>query len=405
MKKFQYIPALVAAAAMILAASCNKDKPAPVPEGVTDAEYIDGVLSDAMAMVNPADLEPFMDFFEGIFMPLSTMNPTQEQEAPFKKLQEDLYADFAAEDVLSIDLRRFAGTYTIDDKSINYTAPASEGASELKIVTEYEEGAELTLSWGAGTFEFSGTVDRNKAAWQKQYVGVPEDKRPSMPAMEKSPKKMTFIAPTSFSVKLVYNEKQIGSGAVDIHSASINIVEDGGANVTGDISLNINGIQIQAPGAVLNASQQARSISAPITLSSKKGFIGQFTADYTEASTSANVSVSGQLLNRLAFTLQEDPVAMGSAKTAEEANAAFSCDFFYTGAVRSHKARNGSLVYVPVEGEDRNEIVPAFASQNFVPQEPGFVSPENFPNTYARGAAIFSWVMLRVQTAMGGKGL
>ena len=402
MKKFQYIPALVAAAAMILAASCNKDKPAPVPEGVTDAEYIDGVLSDAMAMVNPADLEPFADFYEGIIMPLSVKK--QSYGASFKKLVEDFYADCAADDVSSIDFRRFAGTYTVTDKSINYTAPASEGASELKIVTEYEEGAELTLSWGAGTFEFSGTVDRNKAAWQKQYVGVPEDKRPSMPAMEKSPKKMTFIAPTSFSVKLVYNEKQIGSGAVDIHSASINIVEDGGANVTGDISLNINGIQIQAPGAVLNASQQARSISAPITLSSKKGFIGQFTADYTEASTSANASVSGQLLNRLAFTIQEDPVAMGSAKTAEEANAAFSCDFFYTGAVRSHKARNGSLVYVPVEG-DRNEIVPAFASQNFVPQEPGFVSPENFPNTYARGAGIFSWVMLRVQTAMGGKGL
>lgn len=403
MKHFPYIPVLVAAAAMILAASCNKDKPAPVPEGVTDAEYIDGVLSDAMAMVNPADLEPFADFYEGIVMPLGAKK--QSYGASFKKLVEDFYADCAADDVSSIDFRRFAGTYTIDDKSINYTAPASEGASELKIVTEYEEGAELTLSWGAGTFEISAKVDKNWAAWKKQYVGVPADEVPEIPEMEDNPKDIVYIIPSSLSLKVVYGKEQIGSGAVDIHSASINIVEDGGANVTGDISLNINGIQIQAPGAVLNASQQARSISAPITLSSKKGFIGQFTADYTEASTGANVSVSGQLLNRLAFTLQEDPVAMGNAQTAEEANAAFSCDFFYTGSVRSHKARNGSLVYVPVEGENRNEIVPAFASQNFVPQEPGFISPENFPNTYARGAGIFSWVMLRVQTAMGGKGL
>ena len=108
MKKFQYIPALVAAAAMILAASCNKDKPAPVPEGVTDAEYIDGVLSDAMAMVNPADLEPFADFFEGIVMPLGAKK--QSYGASFKKLVEDFYADCAADDVSSIDFRRFAGT-------------------------------------------------------------------------------------------------------------------------------------------------------------------------------------------------------------------------------------------------------------------------------------------------------
>lgn len=400
MKKIHYI---YAAAMLLLGiAACKKEEPAAeLPAGVTDAEYIDGVLSDAVAMVNPADLNPAFDFYDKIILPIQSTESIDMKGV--NNLIADFYEDMAKDDVTEVNFDRFAGEViiTVNDKvqAASFVPAEEEGARTLTVKAVcYEETAEAALNWGAETFPISGKIDKNNMLAMAAHLRNPEAPVADKP---EDMKEITFRVPASVTASLKYKDKGIADVSAAFRVPGVTVGEDGvpaDFKAFADIAIKVCGLSIQAANASLAATAGVPSIQAPLTLSSRKGTIGQFTVNASgtgPTSGLSNISVSGNILERLALDVHVDDEKLKAATTPDERNAAQIIDLFYRSTPLSHDKRNASIVL-----DAEYNMVPAFRTNNFTPESKDYISPANFPKTYSAGSAIFMWVMMRIQ---GGK--
>lgn len=402
-KYFLALAALLALAAV----SCQKEDKlvAPLPEGMTDEQYIDETLAQAVSMIDIPALAPVVDFVGDIVLPSldrdsESIKFKQQMDESFRTWLSGFYTKAASDQDTYFNFSDFCGTITLTETTISYKPFASNVPKDhIDLVIDMERDGKFTLSWKGETFDFSDLVD---PAWMaaRAYAILHNTTTPVY--VSKEDKSVVFSIPRELNLKGAYGGKDI----IDA-SASLSLngsMSFGGDSVpeftlTGNISVNTCKHKIEANGLTVRSVGGLPVLDAPVVLTAPSGQIGQFNIHFAEAEGEADtygiIQVTGNLLQKLAVELNVPNLgAFRKASSAAERNAAFFCDLYYCGEVRGHGHHNASLVYMDTSENDTQPAL-VYRTKGFVPEKE--IAVTDFPKTYAAAVAMVGWIALKLK--------
>ena len=424
MKITKYIAAFAAATTLLLAASCKKETPADLPQGKSDTEYIDDVLSTAVKKVDIADFLPQIKCYTDLIKPIMA----NQKELGAQKWISDLLKEIADDKTTEIPASRFAKVLRFTDgKSF-----AEDSETDASLVIVFDDGknkADFTIQWGEETFDATVSIDKESLLERADAVMDTEDgygellplgraiDEGSQDGGEPSNlKTVTIKVPKNITLQGTYNGASLVSGSLGIETADALIVNDGPeANFNAIIKLVLlaSGYEIQASNLKIGigVDPYSTAYSGHLEFKAKGEQVVTANLSYEGREAEDNfitkIHATGNIIGQLAISadipdfgaLKQASRDIDSAEKAAAANGLQTIDLFYGSEVRSHNVRNAEIVYAYDEEESDYAMTMAFRSKEFAPESIYFFNPNNltitFPKTVAQVMGKFTWIRMK----------